>query len=43
MTNCPTNDNQNIIISSVEKVTKNIKTVNNYESEINRLLKEIKG
>ena len=31
------------VISSVEKVTKNIKTVNNYESEINRLLKEIKG
>ena len=31
------------IISSVEKVDKNIKTVNNYETEINRLIKEIKG
>ena len=31
------------VISSVEKVDKNIKTVNNYEAEINRLLKEIKG
>ena len=31
------------IISSIEKVEKNIKTVNNYEIEINRLLKEIKG
>ncbi len=31
------------VISSVEKVGKNIKTVNNYEIEINRLLKEIKG
>ena len=31
------------VISSVEKVEKNIKTVNNYEIEINRLIKEIKG
>ncbi len=31
------------IISSIDKVDKNIKTVNNYEFEINRLLKEIKG
>ena len=31
------------VISSIEKVEKNIKTVNNYEIEINRLLKEIKG
>ena len=31
------------VISSIDKVEKNIKTVNNYEIEINRLLKEIKG
>ena len=31
------------VISSIDKVDKNIKTVNNYEAEINRLLKEIKG
>ena len=31
------------VISSVEKVENNIKTINNYESEINRLLKEVKG
>ena len=31
------------VISSVDKVDKNIKTVNNYETEINRLIKEIKG
>ena len=31
------------VISSVEKVENNIKTINNYEMEINRLLKEIKG
>ena len=31
------------VISSVDKVDKNIKTVNNYEAEINRLIKEIKG
>ena len=31
------------VISSVEKVEKKIKTVNNYEIEINRLIKEIKG
>jgi chromosomal replication initiator protein len=31
------------VISSVDKVEKNIKTVNNYEIEINRLIKEIKG
>ena len=31
------------VISSIDKVEKSIKTVNNYEAEINRLLKEIKG
>ncbi len=31
------------VVFSVEKVGKNIKTVNNYETEINRLIKEIKG
>ena len=31
------------VISSIDKVEKNIKTVNNYETEVNRLLKEIKG
>lgn len=31
------------VISSIDKVEKNIKTINNYETEINRLLKEIKG
>ncbi len=31
------------VISSVDKVDKNIRTVNNYEAEINRLIKEIKG
>ena len=31
------------VISSIDKVEKNIKTVNNYEAEVNRLLKEIKG
>ena len=31
------------VISSIDKVEKNIKTVNNYESEINRLIKEVKG
>ena len=31
------------VISSVDKVERNIKTVNNYEAEINRLIKEIKG
>ena len=31
------------VISSIDKVDKSIKTVNNYEAEINRLLKEIKG
>ncbi len=31
------------IISSIDKVEKNIKTVNNYEIEINRLIREIKG
>ncbi len=31
------------VISSIDKVENNIKTVNNYEFEINRLLKEIKG
>ena len=31
------------VISSIDKVEKNIKTVNNYEAEINRLIKEIKG
>ena len=31
------------VISSVDKVEKNIKTVNNYEAEVNRLIKEIKG
>ena len=31
------------VVFSVEKVGKNIKTINNYESEINRLIKEIKG
>jgi chromosomal replication initiator protein len=31
------------VVFSIEKVDKNIKTVNNYEAEINRLVKEIKG
>ena len=31
------------IISSIDKVEKNIKTVNNYEAEINRIIKEAKG
>ena len=31
------------VISSIDKVEKNIKTINNYEAEVNRLLKEIKG
>ena len=31
------------VVFSIEKVDKNIKTVNNYEAEINRLIKEIKG
>ena len=31
------------VISSIEKVEKNIKTVNNYETEINRIIKEVKG
>ena len=31
------------VISSLNKVDVNIKTVNNYESEINALMKEIKG
>ncbi len=31
------------VISSVDKVEKSIKTINNYEAEINRLIKEIKG
>jgi chromosomal replication initiator protein len=31
------------VISSIDKVDKNIKTVNNYESQINLLIKEIKG
>ena len=31
------------VISSIDKVEKSIKTVNNYENDINRLLKEIKG
>ena len=31
------------VVFSVEKVGKNIKTINNYELEINRLIKEIKG
>ena len=31
------------VISSVSKVEINIKTVNNYEGEINKLLKEIRG
>ena len=31
------------VISSLDKVDKNIKTVNNYEAEVNRLIKEIKG
>ncbi len=30
------------VISSIDKVENNIKTVNNYENEINRLIKEIK-
>ena len=30
------------VISSIDKVEKSIKTVNNYEAEVNRLLKEIK-
>ena len=31
------------VISSIDKVEKNIKTINNYENDINRLIKEIKG
>ena len=31
------------VISSIDKVEKNIKTINNYETEVNRLIKEIKG
>ena len=31
------------VISSIEKVDKNMKTVNNYEAEVNRLIKEIRG
>lgn len=31
------------VISSIDKVEKNIKTINNYETEVTRLLKEIKG
>ncbi len=31
------------VISSIDKVEKSIKTINNYETEINRLIKEIKG
>lgn len=31
------------VISSIDKVEKNIKTVNNFESEVNRLIKEIRG
>lgn len=31
------------VISSIDKVEKNIKTINNYENDINRLTKEIKG
>ena len=31
------------VISSIDKVDKNIKTINNYESQINSLTKEIKG
>jgi chromosomal replication initiator protein len=31
------------VVFSIDKVDKNIKTVNNYETEINRLIKEIKG
>ena len=31
------------VISSIDKVEKNIKTINNYENDISRLIKEIKG
>lgn len=31
------------VISSIEKVESNIKTINNYEEDIDRLIKEIKG
>lgn len=31
------------VISSIDKVEKNIRTVNNYEAEINRIIKEAKG
>ena len=31
------------VISSIDKVEKSIKTVNNFETEVNRLIKEIKG
>ena len=31
------------VVFSIDKVEKSIKTVNNYEAEINRLIKEIKG
>ncbi|MBQ7363107.1 MAG: chromosomal replication initiator protein DnaA [Clostridia bacterium] len=31
------------VISSIEKAEKNMKTVNNYEAEIERLMKEIRG
>lgn len=35
--------NYSTVIASVDKVEVNIKTVNNFESEINKLIKEIKG
>lgn len=31
------------VISSIDKVDRNIKTVNNYENEINRIMKEVRG
>ena len=35
--------NYSTVIASVDKVEVNIKTVNNFEAEINNLIKEIKG
>ena len=31
------------VISSIDKVEKNISTVNNYENDINKIIKEVKG
>lgn len=37
------NRDYSTVISSIDKVEKNIRTVNNYEDEINNIIKEIKG